>query len=187
MGLVLDFVKYDEGVESCLVWIKGVVNKFGTESRKERIGTMVGAPTSHGYRDFSIGCVKYYCHRVVWMSFNGEIPEGKFIDHIDGNTSNNRISNLRVVDNTLSCRNMGSRVDNTSGVKGVNWQTCLGYEYARAQWYDINKVMKCKMFSVAKLGRDKAFEMACKYRSEKIEELQDSGAGYTIRHIEVLS
>ncbi len=37
----------------------------------------------------------YRVHRLVYMAFKGLIPEGMVIDHIDGNTKNNNISNLR--------------------------------------------------------------------------------------------
>lgn len=36
-------------------------------------------------------------HRLVYESFIGEIPEGYEIDHIDTDTRNNRIENLRIV------------------------------------------------------------------------------------------
>ena len=35
-------------------------------------------------------------HRLVWEAFNGPIPEGMQIDHIDGTRDNNYLSNLRV-------------------------------------------------------------------------------------------
>lgn len=38
-----------------------------------------------------------YVHRLVWETFRGEIPEGMHIDHIDGDTSNNHISNLQLI------------------------------------------------------------------------------------------
>lgn len=39
----------------------------------------------------------YRVHRLVYMSFIGDIPNNKVIDHIDGNTSNNHVSNLGCV------------------------------------------------------------------------------------------
>ena len=38
-----------------------------------------------------------YIHRFVWEAFNGKIPDGFEIDHIDGNPANNRLSNLRLL------------------------------------------------------------------------------------------
>ena len=39
----------------------------------------------------------YQVHRLVWETFNGPIPEWLEIDHIDGDPSNNNLSNLRAV------------------------------------------------------------------------------------------
>jgi len=36
-------------------------------------------------------------HRLVYETYKGEIPQGKVIDHIDSDVTNNHISNLRVV------------------------------------------------------------------------------------------
>lgn len=50
-----------------------------------------------GYRLVGItGYARYYCHRVVWAIFNGRIPQGMSIDHINGVTSDNRLANLRL-------------------------------------------------------------------------------------------
>jgi len=38
-----------------------------------------------------------YIHQVVWEHFNGEIPKGYVIHHIDGDKSNNEISNLQIM------------------------------------------------------------------------------------------
>lgn len=36
-------------------------------------------------------------HRLVWETFNGDIPNGFEIDHIDNDKTNNRLDNLRLV------------------------------------------------------------------------------------------
>lgn len=38
----------------------------------------------------------YSSHRFVWECWNGLIPNGYCIDHMDTNTSNNRLTNLRL-------------------------------------------------------------------------------------------
>ena len=40
---------------------------------------------------------QFFIHRLVYEAFNGEIPEGMEINHIDENIENNRLSNLEVV------------------------------------------------------------------------------------------
>ncbi|MFU6990820.1 HNH endonuclease signature motif containing protein [Pseudomonas paraeruginosa] len=52
------------------------------------------------------------------------MPDG-IIDHIDGNTLNNRISNLRIVDRKENARNMSRSRSNTSGLMGVYWRKDL--------------------------------------------------------------
>ena len=40
---------------------------------------------------------KILIHRGVWEAFNGEIPEGMDVDHIDNNPANNALSNLQIL------------------------------------------------------------------------------------------
>lgn len=48
-------------------------------------------------------------------------PEGKEIDHIDGNRLNNQKTNLRICSRNQNAFNSKTRSDNTSGFKGVIW------------------------------------------------------------------
>lgn len=50
-----------------------------------------------GYCSVFIAGKRYLVHRIVYMSFFGEIPEGYQIHHINGNKSDNRVSNLKMM------------------------------------------------------------------------------------------
>jgi hypothetical protein len=60
---------------------------------------------------------KVYAHRAIVALHEGEWP--KVVDHIDGDKTNNRLSNLRSVTTRENAMNGGFRRDNTSGVTGV--------------------------------------------------------------------
>ena len=38
-------------------------------------------------------------HRLIWEAFNGPIPDGLTIDHIDNDKTNNRLDNLQLLTN----------------------------------------------------------------------------------------
>jgi hypothetical protein len=62
----------------------------------------------------------YKAHRVAWAIFHGVWPDG-FIDHINGDPADNRISNLRIVDAVGNAQNQRTRSTNTSGEQGISW------------------------------------------------------------------
>lgn len=40
---------------------------------------------------------RYRLHRYIWEYYHGEVPEGYYVHHIDGNKDNNDISNLTII------------------------------------------------------------------------------------------
>jgi len=55
----------------------------------------------------------------VFLAHHGRIP--RLIDHVDGNSLNNHISNLREATSQQNQRNAKTRKTSTSGVKNVGW------------------------------------------------------------------
>ncbi len=93
-------------------------------SHLKRIGKVSGHIEAQGYHVVFVDGAIHKAHKVIWLMVHGdwvEYPDFE-IDHINGNRSDNRISNLRKVTKSTNQRNAGRRVSNTSGVHGVNWK-----------------------------------------------------------------
>ena len=62
---------------------------------------------------------KHHVSRVIWCMIHGDIDDGMYIDHINGNPLDNRLSNLRLTTPSENARNRKISSLNTSGVTGV--------------------------------------------------------------------
>lgn len=91
-----------------------------------RDGRLSGSFDSYGYRVTQYNKKNYKHHRLAWFFMTGQWPE-KFIDHIDGDPSNNTWVNLREATNQQNCWNSGVRKNNKLGVKGVSLHSCGKY------------------------------------------------------------
>ena len=75
---------------------------------KPYIGDSGHAYTQLGGR----GQRRRFIHRLVYAAFNGSIPEGKVVRHLDGNPQNNTPGNLAIgtqVDNIRDCYSYGGK------------------------------------------------------------------------------
>jgi hypothetical protein len=104
-----DLFEYREGD---LYW---KVARKGTKKHKK-----AGTLNLHGYMQTQINGKIYKNHRIIFMMFNGWLPEQ--IDHIDRNTLNNSINNLRPATNTQNQCNSKVRITSQSGIKNVRWE-----------------------------------------------------------------
>jgi hypothetical protein len=118
-------------------WRTRSVSSFSPTGRGGQAGTAArwngkyaGKPAFsadvQGYRHGRVNGVLVRAHRVAWAMHYGEWPNGQ-VDHINGDRSDNRIANLRVVDAHGNARNAKLRSDNSTGVSGV-------YKNAHGSW-----------------------------------------------------
>ena len=89
------------------------------KAKKIKVGDEAGCHKEKGYFHIGINGTNYLIHRLVFAWHNSFMPE--FIDHIDGNPSNNKIENLREATWSQNQQNKTNQINNTSGVKGVSW------------------------------------------------------------------
>ena len=102
--------------------------------------TMAGTlPNNSEYRRVSISNKVYLEHRIIWIYFNGLIPKGMFIDHINQNKKDNRIENLRLCTKSENQYNRGAYKNNTSGFKGVSFNKALNKYSAQMRVNDVKK------------------------------------------------
>lgn len=93
--------------------------------KSELIGKKAGRVDALGYRHIHVSrCRMVAVHRLIFLMHHGWLPE--VVDHRDGNTSNNRIDNLRAATTCQNMRNCKTPVTNTSGVKGVYFHKQIG-------------------------------------------------------------
>lgn len=84
---------------------------------------------SRGYKTGRIHDSQYFAHRVIWKLTYGTEPDE--VDHINGDRSDNRLSNLRDVTCAANGRNKAIPKNNTTGHMGVyrgrrgKWRACI--------------------------------------------------------------
>lgn len=71
-------------------------------------GTVAGAKDAKGYIHIAIDRRFYAAHRLIWMFAFGAEPDGE-VDHRNGNRSDNRVANLRVVTRSQNRQNSAAR------------------------------------------------------------------------------
>jgi len=90
-----------------------------TKNHGCKIGDKAGHLRWDGYNQVSFKNKSYLLHRLIFMMFHGYMPLK--VDHIDGNTLNNCIENLRPVNQIQNQQNSKLRKSNTSGIKNVSF------------------------------------------------------------------
>lgn len=131
LDVINEYFEYKDGE---LYWKK--------DKNGKRAGLLAGSKTNH-YRTIKFNGKQYGLSRIVFFMFNGYYPEN--VDHIDGDTWNNKIENLRA--STPQQNNHNRRISsrNKTGVKGVSFcqqmkkykaQITLAYKQKHLGYFD---------------------------------------------------
>lgn len=129
MNISIDYLnEMFQVIDGVLIWKERPESHFKTKRAfsvwNSRFSGKPSGRVNHGYWQTRVGNKIYRNHRIIYAMMRGIIPN--VIDHIDGNTLNNRIENLRntnVSGNAINCK---VSVLNTSGRKGVYFHKSIG-------------------------------------------------------------
>ena len=112
-----ELLHYDEDT-GVFIWLIAT-------GRRVKVGVVAGSfDKTVCYISIKVDCKKYKAHRLAFLYMEGKIPE--VVDHRDGDRTNNSFINLRAATGSGNQTNANARSDNTSGVKGVCWDTASG-------------------------------------------------------------
>ena len=113
--------------------------------RNKRLKKTIGIVGNTGYMQISIPInKKMKClrsHRLIYECFNGLIPDGLVVDHINRNKLDNRLENLRLVTQQENCLNSASKIRSqyrrpVIGVMDVE-EKVFPSMYSAGKYYDI--------------------------------------------------
>lgn len=139
-----------------IIW-KNPINK------KAITGKQAGYVWRHLRKEYLIvpfGRKQVKAHRLAWALYYGSFPKHQ-IDHVDNNGLNNKIENLRDVEQTINQKNRRINLNNKAGMAGV--------------YYDKN----CKKWRASIQSDKKRYNLGCfEYLQEAKEARQKANIKY---------
>lgn len=155
-----------------LIWKERPINHFNTKHGWKVFNSLYAGKIA-GCKHFCKSVNGYYWHirldgtllkrsRLVFIYQGGEIPTGFVIDHISGDTLDDKLNNLRKVTHQVNSYNVKKRKSNNSGVTGVCWNK------ANKKWMSQARVKgKTKKLYYG----DDFFEAVCARKSWELKNL----------------
>lgn len=138
---------------------------FNHDKMKDLINKPTGNRSSNGYIYVVVNNVVYSAHKLAWYMYYGYYPDF-YLDHYDGDKTNNAISNIRPSTPSQNQKNRGKNRNNSSGSNGV-------YLQSNGKWR-VRVKMNGRLLS---LGTYCTYSEACKVRKD-----YDKLNGFSINH-----
>jgi hypothetical protein len=117
MSVIVD---YSQLYDRCVEYFQYEDGKLFWKKNKGvmKVGMEAGSYTQH-YKQLKLDGKRYLVSRLVYLMHHGNLP--KYVDHINNDTWDNRIENLRAATSLQNNHNRVLSVKNKTGVKGVFW------------------------------------------------------------------
>lgn len=180
-------VKIDATSPSGLSWV--APRLYGGRLSYERIGCPAGTIRNFNNRQnyyvLVVFNIQFFVHRIVYLLSNGSVNTSNDIDHIDGNSLNNAVKNLREVSAGENSRNRRKKTDKEldSGIYLETYTAKSGKELQKIRaHYSLEGKVYSRSWSTLKRGYPESLRLAIEWRREQINKLNASGANYTERH-----
>ena len=78
-------------------------------AKRIKFGAVAGCVNTKGYCQVQVKSIRYQAHNLIWIWNYGDIPDDLEIDHIDKDSSNNAVINLRLSTRRQQCINRNMR------------------------------------------------------------------------------
>jgi len=180
-------VKIDEASPSGLSWI--APRLYAGKLNYKRVGTQAGNVRffnkRQSYYILYVFNSQFFVHRIAYLLKHKSVDSNNDIDHIDGNSLNNSINNLREVSPSLNARNKRKKVNKElkTGIYLETYTAKSGKELHKIRaHFSFNGKVYSRSWSTLLRGYAKAVELAENWRVSKIDYLNNLGHGYTERH-----
>lgn len=134
----------------------------------DKVYKNIGSQAGAGYRHTRVNGTHKLLHRIIWEHVNGPIPEGMYIDHINGVKDDNRISNLRLVTPMQNAQNRPT-------TKGVSW--CKRTQKWLAQIGHNGKRINLGRFENLEDAQAAYAEAAAKYHTHNPKSAKENASG----------
>ena len=123
-------------IENCIYKVHPVYNLYASDEngniihlvrqvpspgQKHKSGYLVCIVRKHGQN----GQKNFFVHRFVYECFNGIIPDGKVIDHVNNIKNDKRLCNLQLMSQQENCKKSAERRDYTFAAKNHQNKKCV--------------------------------------------------------------